>query len=194
MTIPFCEFYNDIFKLLSIILWGVCMKRSTLRFFTFLFILLIWVVMNDGVLGINTVVGALVVFKAVFISGKLLGFDYADVFALSPFKLVGYVLFMIREIYIAGFHATRRIITGDIDPGFVTISLDPRIKSPFLRNIVGASITLTPGTITVDQKGEELVVLCLHRIVDDPSPAAAFEPRVVEMQSDQERFAALETE
>ncbi len=170
------------------------MKKSILRFFTFLFMLLIWVIMNDGALGLNTIFGALVTITAIFVSGKLLGFDYADVFSLPPLRMFTYILFMIREIYVAGFRATRMIITGDINPGFVTVSLDSRIKSPYLRNLVATSITLTPGTITVDQKNGDLVVLCLHCSAEAPSPAVAFEHRMVKIQMDKDKGEIPEKE
>ncbi len=60
-------------------------------------------------------------------------------YAFGPF-LVG----MIK----ANFDVAYRVITGKIRPGIVR--LKPNLTKPFARTLLANSITLTPGTMTVD--------------------------------------------
>ncbi|MEI8094367.1 MAG: Na+/H+ antiporter subunit E [Spirochaetales bacterium] len=58
-----------------------------------------------------------------------------------------------------------------INPGFVTVKT--RLKSPLGRMFLANSITLTPGTITVDIDGETLVIHWIYRGTDDMEVATA---------------------
>ena len=49
----------------------------------------------------------------------------------------------------------------DSEPEIVHLHLG--IKSKFLNTLIANSITLTPGTITVDLKDDHFVVYCLRR-------------------------------
>ncbi|MDR2522602.1 MAG: Na+/H+ antiporter subunit E [Synergistaceae bacterium] len=48
----------------------------------------------------------------------------------------------------ANWDVARRVITGDINPGIV--KFNPRLKTDLGRTLLANSITLTPGTLTVD--------------------------------------------
>jgi multicomponent Na+:H+ antiporter subunit E len=48
----------------------------------------------------------------------------------------------------ANLDVAKRLITGDINPGIV--KFDPRLKTDMGRMMLANSITLTPGTLTVD--------------------------------------------
>jgi multicomponent Na+:H+ antiporter subunit E len=48
----------------------------------------------------------------------------------------------------ANWDVAKRVITGEINPGIV--KFDPRLKTAGGRMMLANSITLTPGTLTVD--------------------------------------------
>ena len=48
----------------------------------------------------------------------------------------------------ANWDVAKRVITGEINPGIV--KFDPRLKTDRGRMMLANSITLTPGTLTVD--------------------------------------------
>lgn len=56
----------------------------------------------------------------------------------------------------ANFDVAYRVITGKIKPGIVRIS--PGLKTDFGLAMLANSITLTPGTLTVDVNGKDLYV------------------------------------
>ncbi len=138
--------------------------------------------MNDGATPINIAAGILVCIASIIITNFMLGYNYIDAFSLPLLKLIKYVGFMLVAIYVSGIQATCMIITGKIQPDFVECQIDKRVKSPFLHNVIASSITLTPGTITVENKDGLLTVLCLHRRADDPPPSAQFEPQIIKIQ------------
>jgi multicomponent Na+:H+ antiporter subunit E len=51
-------------------------------------------------------------------------------------------------LWAANWDVAKRVITGDINPGIV--KFDPRLKTDSGRMMLANSITLTPGTLTVD--------------------------------------------
>ncbi|KAA0000685.1 MAG: cation:proton antiporter [Thermoplasmata archaeon] len=57
------------------------------------------------------------------------------------------------EMAKANFDVAYRVITGKINPGIVKIS--PNLKSDFSLTLLANSITLTPGTLSVDVDNEK---------------------------------------
>jgi multicomponent Na+:H+ antiporter subunit E len=60
----------------------------------------------------------------------------------------------------ANWDVAKRVITGEINPGIV--KFDPRLKTDMGRMMLANSITLTPGTLTVDIDDEG--VFYIHAI------------------------------
>ncbi|MCK5767072.1 MAG: Na+/H+ antiporter subunit E, partial [Candidatus Atribacteria bacterium] len=71
---------------------------------------------------------------------------------LNPVRWVIFLLYLIGPFFIAltkaNIDVAYRVITGKINPGFVKIS--PGLKTDFGITLLADSITLTPGTLTVD--------------------------------------------
>ena len=74
-----------------------------------------------------------------------------------------YVLVLIREIVSANLVVCRLILTRKetVEPVLVRIHTD--LKTETAKVILANSITLTPGTVTVDEKDGEFLVLCLDK-------------------------------
>ena len=74
-----------------------------------------------------------------------------------------YVVMLVWEIFKANFAVLRVILIKPhhYEPGIVRlrVPLKENISRVFLSN----SITLTPGTVTVSQEGDEYLVLCLNK-------------------------------
>ena len=74
-----------------------------------------------------------------------------------------YVVMLVWEIFKANFAVLRVILIKPhhCEPGIVRlrVPLKENISRVFLSN----SITLTPGTVTVSQEGDEYLVLCLNK-------------------------------
>ncbi len=145
-----------------------------------LLLLVVWLVMNENFSVESIVIGFAVVTLILFSANLLLDYNYAKTFYLPVLKFLKYIVFMVGQIYLSGIKASYRIITGKIKPGFVKCKIDKKIDSPYIQNIIASSITLTPGTITVDKQEDKLTVLSLHSN-DGKSPCSSFEPQLIKM-------------
>ncbi len=150
---------------------------------SFLLLLFVWVLVNNG-LNITVLLSGTIVCCAILvITNVVLGFNYFKVFSLPLFKFCKYIIYMMYCVYSSGIKATYMILTGNVNPGFVKCSIDNRIKNKFLQNIIENSITLTPGTITLSNEDGELTVLILHKTKNSKNEIiSGFEPYIIEMQ------------
>jgi multicomponent Na+:H+ antiporter subunit E len=91
--------------------------------------------------------------------------------ALSPKRWLLFVLYLIGPFFFemakANIDVTYRIMSGRIRPGIVKIS--PGLKTDFGTTMLASSITLTPGTLSVDvDKHRNIYVHCLTTKSKDP--------------------------
>jgi multicomponent Na+:H+ antiporter subunit E len=77
-------------------------------------------------------------------------------------KIFGYYLWLIKEITLANFTLVKHIWLGtkSISPSLKKIKISQ--KTDMGKVIYANSITLTPGTVTIDLLGDEILVHALH--------------------------------
>jgi len=82
--------------------------------------------------------------------------------ALIPriYLLIGYLVLIMVKVYIASFRIAWMVITGNITPRIVHFR--SRLRSDLARVALANSITLTPGTLTLDLDEDHLVVHWLN--------------------------------
>ena len=69
----------------------------------------------------------------------------------------------------ANWDVTKRVITGEINPGIV--KFDPRLKTTPGRMMLANSITLMPGTLTVDVDDDGVFYIHVINLTADPTEA-----------------------
>ncbi|NSW89203.1 MAG: Na+/H+ antiporter subunit E [Firmicutes bacterium] len=119
-----------------------------------------WIIINEKITPIQIIVGIFLGFLAVIFTEKylLLG-DYKHTYIISPKILIKYLIYLFIEIYMSGFTAIYRILSHKVNVG--VIEYESNLDNDFLVCILANSITLTPGTVTIDKKGKKLKILCL---------------------------------
>lgn len=85
---------------------------------------------------------------------------------VSFYKLVmffKYISILVKEIFIAGIDVAKIVLSvkPNISPCIITYKT--RVKSRFYRLILCSSITLTPGTLTIDIDRDVIKVHCLTK-------------------------------
>jgi multicomponent Na+:H+ antiporter subunit E len=87
----------------------------------------------------------------------------ADSTAFRAGRFVRYVPWLIWQIVLSNLRVARLVLMRrmPIAPAFV--SQRPGVTGPRALTLLGASITLTPGTLTVDVGGDEIFVHALDR-------------------------------
>ena len=78
--------------------------------------------------------------------------------ALIPriYLLIGYLVLIMVKVYAASFRIAFKVMTGNITPRIVHFR--SRLRSDLARVALANSITLTPGTLTLDLDEDHLVV------------------------------------
>ena len=74
-----------------------------------------------------------------------------------------YLYHLIKEIILANLGVCRMILTRKEQMEPVIVHVHAKLKSETARVILANSITLTPGTITVSLRDQELLVHCLDK-------------------------------
>ncbi|WP_461865879.1 monovalent cation/H+ antiporter subunit E [Thermococcus sp.] len=94
---------------------------------------------------------------------------------LNPSKWVGFIIYSLGPLFWgmtkANLDVAYRVITGKIKPGIVRVPVDLENEAQY--TILSNSITLTPGTLTIDACPDEKA-LYVHWInVTEPEPQSS---------------------
>ncbi|WP_420038330.1 Na+/H+ antiporter subunit E [Sulfidibacter corallicola] len=138
------------------------------RLLTFSFLFVLWMVFSGQFdsfhLGMGVVSAALVTgFTGAFHSGGTVKGAY-DRLGRFP-KLIGYFVWLVLEVFKANLHvftlAFRPNVHEALDPQVIRFKTS--LKTDFAKFVLGNSITLTPGTVTLMIEGDEFVVHAITR-------------------------------
>ena len=145
-------------------------ERSKFRVYLFNFLLsfLVWCALTWTLDPITLTVGIIVASGIVFFLSDLFPSEMALLFIPRRFFwLLAYIPYFIYYLFKANFDVLYRVLHPDlpINPGIVKVrtSLTTDLGKTFLAN----SITLTPGTLSVDIEGEYLYVHWINVISKD---------------------------
>lgn len=115
----------------------------------FMYLLLSW----SGSLSVQEVTIAFFLAVAVsFVASKSSRAGFWSMKGLSPRRWWDFLHYVFGPFAVglaqANWDVAKRVITGEINPGIV--KFNPRLKTDMGRMMLANSITLTPGTLTVD--------------------------------------------
>jgi len=87
--------------------------------------------------------------------------------------MVAYAFVFLKALVLSNLDVAFRVLHPrlPIDPGIVKVKT--RLKTPLGRMLLANSITLTPGTITVEMRGEDIYVHWIKIAATDPEGATA---------------------
>ena len=123
-----------------------------------LFFSLFWIALFER-FTLSAVISAPIIgLVALYISEKyLLKNSFYDSYPFCFWRTVKYGIFLLYQILKSAVLLIPVILFGKADPKIIEISTS--LESDFLISVLANSITLTPGTITVDVRGQKLWVL-----------------------------------
>jgi len=116
----------------------------------------IWVVLREEISVISAATGAGISLFCVFFCNKYLPLPKTA--NISFFRLSAYLLFLLKEIYKAGFWAIKIIMKGSRTE---VLEVKTSIGHQFSRVALANSITITPGSLSLDVKENTISVLWL---------------------------------
>jgi multicomponent Na+:H+ antiporter subunit E len=132
-------------------------------------LMLIWVIAN-GTLALDSLIAGLVISAAISLAFASFARVYS-VIRWSPKVIFYYLLYLgvfLIELTKANLNVMRLVFSPriQIEPGIVEIKT--KLKSPIGRLALANSITLTPGTLVVDIKGDSLFIHWINVSATDP--------------------------
>ena len=131
----------------------------------FIVLLIIWFVLNGRFTVEITLYGIGVSAAVYFVLCKLTNFSFKkDIkFCKNIGLIFAYFAVLLKDIFLSNANIVKVIFERKKTPTPEIVHLHLGIKSKFLNTLVANSITLTPGTITVDLENDHFIVYCLDK-------------------------------
>ena len=140
----------------------------------FLLTLAVWLLLTWSLDIQNIVAGIIVVFLCTIFIGHLFFDNVIKIF--NPRRIIWFLYYIpvfLLHMVKANFDVAYRVLHMNIPirPGIVKVKTT--LKSDLGLTFLANSITLTPGTLTVDIIGDELYIHWINVVSDDPEQQAA---------------------
>ena len=161
------------------------------RIAIFLLLLVTWAVFSGKFDAFHLGLGALSSLIVTWLSQDLLFKDREKGLAGrlgEAVRFIGYVLWLLWQIVLANVHVFKLAMTkeGEKEMSPRVVKFKTKLKSDFAKFVYANSITLTPGTITIQINGNEYLVHAISEAVEkdlltgemERRVAAVFEPEV----------------
>lgn len=128
-----------------------------------------WMLLTDRLYWQNIIMGIVASLITTLIFGRYFLKNYKKFFnPVRYFYLFIYIIFLIWECIKANFDVAYRVLhpAMPVKPGIVKVRLE--LKSDLARTILANSITMTPGTISVDIVDDYIYVHWIYVFSHDP--------------------------
>lgn len=115
---------------------------------------------------LNFIIGLAVSFIAVAFSNRYLLYQkYEKLFPINFLGFLVYLVYLMAQVMISGVKAAVQTITGNAK--LIYYSYETALPNDFTINLLANSITLTPGTVTINRKENELLIMQLCKKTED---------------------------
>ena len=133
----------------------------------------LWLVLSGHPTPLHLVQGALSAALVAYLNRDL---ELLSAFVRSSPRFLVYVPWLLKEIVVANVQVVRIVLHPQLPVDPSVVRFRTRLTGDLALTTFANSITLTPGTITVDVEGSEVVVHALTR--QGPEAFASMENRV----------------
>lgn len=143
------------------------------KIFDFVIIFSIWLALVWSIEIPDVIAGILVTFILILLFGDMFPVEITKLFhPIRIFWILIYIPHFIWYIVKSNFDVTYRVFHPEmpIKPGIVRVKTT--LKSDIAKTFLANSITLTPGTLTVDCVKDNLYVHWINIVSDDPEVEA----------------------
>lgn len=121
----------------------------------------VWILLYEQITPFVLITGVLSsVLVVLFTDQFLLKGNYEHSYLIGLGTLIRYAIRLVIEIYLAGWDIIPIIIKGDEEVEIVEV--ETKLTDELLIDILANSITLTPGTVSVEKEGRQLYILNLN--------------------------------
>lgn len=141
----------------------------------FLF-LLFWIILNGKLNGEIFLFGVFISLAVYLFCWKFLDFSPRKelAYARAFFYLLQYLFVLLAEIIKANIGVLKEIYTEKTEVEPCVVQFTSPFESELLNVILADSITLTPGTITVELSGRDFTIHCLDKSMSEGLDSSSF--------------------
>ncbi len=133
--------------------------------------MIVWCILYEGIsltiAGTGLILGIL---AAIFANSFLVTSQLTSAYRPNLLSFLLFIVVLIYRIFKAGISVIPAIITGRTKTGIIDIKTE--VPEGLASTALANSITLTPGTVTVEKNGQDLKVLWINKNTNDPVEAA----------------------
>jgi multicomponent Na+:H+ antiporter subunit E len=123
----------------------------------------IWIILRESLTVVTAAVGLALSACCVLISRRVVPVSRTEPF--KPFRLGIYILYLLLQVFVGGISVIRIILFG---AQVEIVEIKTGLKSKFLRTILVNSITLVPGSVSLDLRENVITVLWLKKKTKGP--------------------------
>ena len=133
----------------------------TLGHYLFVFVvsLFLWLLLAGSLQRQELIAGGLVALAVTLVAGPRLAiFGGLKLTLAAPLHLLGYLLHFFAALVRANLDMARRVLSPSLPLNPAVVEVETRLQSPLGRLLLANSITLTPGTLSVDVREGRILV------------------------------------
>lgn len=147
-------------------------------------ILLFWIILNGKITTEILVLGLVFTCLLGLLEKYLFGYNLKkEISFLKRIPLfIWYIIILIKEVINANISMMRIDIDESVKIDPILIKFHSGLKTSFGNFVLANSITLTPGTITINTEGDEITVHCLREDMLDTTKNNVFIKLIKKME------------
>jgi len=115
-----------------------------------------WMILTANIQVANIFIGLGVSFSIALFYVKM--FSNEKVEMINPYYLLVYVLILIKNLITSNLQIAKRTLSPDMKLNPAIVAVKTELKSDWKKLLLANSITLTPGTLTLDIKEDMLYI------------------------------------
>jgi multicomponent Na+:H+ antiporter subunit E len=136
------------------------LKRNSLKSYLVLtgVLFLLWVLLSGSLAAEELIAGMVVAIVAAMATSRIELFNGIKLELYAPVALVKYLVHFVVALVRANLDMARRVLTPALPLHPEIVEVQTQLQSDLGRLLLANSITLTPGTLTIDVKDNRLLV------------------------------------
>jgi len=135
-------------------------------FFSAIGLAAIWIILSENHSVPVIAAGLVISFGCIYICNRLLPLPKTA--NIKPLVLITYPFYLIFQVYLSAFNAIKLILTGmEVD----IIEVRTKLSNSFLRTLLANSVTLTPGSVSLELKDDTITLLWMKGKTQDHQDA-----------------------
>jgi multicomponent Na+:H+ antiporter subunit E len=122
----------------------------------------VWIILRESLTVMTAATGLVISVCCVLFSRRVIPLSKTE--GIKPLRFIIYLFYLLGQIYIGGIMAIKLIL---FDAHVEIVEINTQIKNRVLRTILVNSITLVPGSVSLDLSEEKITVLWLTKYPPD---------------------------